>query len=53
MSLKLGNVFLRPSPPFTLRHVNLHEKSEQPPSRIEFNDPGMSVRRLLRSMGGS
>jgi hypothetical protein len=26
MSLKLGNVFLRPSPQFTLRHINPHEK---------------------------
>jgi len=26
MSLKLGNVFLRPSPQFALRHINLHEK---------------------------
>jgi hypothetical protein len=26
MSLELGNIFLRPSPPFTLRHINLHEK---------------------------
>jgi len=26
MGLKLGNVFLRPSPQFALRHVNLCEK---------------------------
>ena len=26
MSLKPGNIFLRPSSPFTLRHINLHEK---------------------------
>src|SRR5664279_1986618 len=26
MSFKLGNVFLRPSPPLTLRHISLHEK---------------------------
>jgi len=26
MSLKLGNVILRPNAPFTLRHINLHEK---------------------------
>src|ERR1039457_4287125 len=47
MSLKLGNVFLRPSPPFTLRHINLHEKSEQPSSRITFNDPLPSVHAVL------
>ena len=43
MSLKLGNVFLSPSPRFALRHINLHEKGDYPSSRIELSDPLPSV----------
>jgi hypothetical protein len=43
MSLKLGNVFLRPSPHFTFRHVSPHESEQRPSIRIEFNEPSSSV----------
>jgi hypothetical protein len=48
MRLKLGKVFLRPSPLFTLRHISLHEKVTKLSIRIEFNYSLPSV----RSTGG-
>ena len=43
MHLKLGDVFLCPSPQFTFRHVSPREKVKQLSIRIEFNDPLPSV----------
>ena len=50
MSLKLGNVFLRPSPPLTLRHISLHEKSDQ---TVYQNRVQLSIVFGVRSTGNA
>jgi len=42
VSLKLGKIFLRPSPQFTFRHVSPHKKVNNC-LRIEFNYPLSSM----------